>query len=571
VAAVLVAVTAGCASIPTGGPVREGRDLRLDRDDDAVRVIGQPPAPGAEPADIVRGFLRANADFADDHRVARMYLAPKAREEWSPSRGTAVYDRGEGFSVTAADEESPDAPVTLSAVQLAAIDPDGRYRPAPTDTVLERTFGMTRVDGEWRIAELDPGLALTRGDVEETYRPLNLYFLAPSRTILVPDTVFLPSLPGLSTNLVNRLLRGPTSALRGAVTSAFPQGTSLELSSVPIRDGVASVDLDETVLRADSDARDLMSAQIVWTLKQLGVRSVRITAGGEPLSGGGSPVELDRDAWATVDPAGLSELANAYAVRAGRVVQVVDGKVSPVGGPAGAEDAGARRPAVSLDPARPQVAYVSGDGSTVLRTRVAEGAEVRTVLSQPGADFAQPSWDPAGNLWLLDRSTGKVHLLPAGEEQPVPVPLPDAATGPLVDLRVSRDGTRLALVAGPEANGRLLVGAVLPGDGAPGSVTIGNLRSILPSVRGVADVAWLDADRIALVGRLLDAPAVPLVTDTSGFDQSAVDPQAGLVALAAAPGNRPLVGATARGRLLQYTASRGWVSLGEGADPTYPG
>ena len=41
----LAAVLAGCATIPTSGPVRAGGDLGLQRAEDRVAPIGQPPAP----------------------------------------------------------------------------------------------------------------------------------------------------------------------------------------------------------------------------------------------------------------------------------------------------------------------------------------------------------------------------------------------------------------------------------------------------------------------------------------------------------------------------------------------
>ncbi len=126
--ALAAALLTGCSSLPTSGPVRAGRDLQADRDDVGVRVIGQPPVPGSRPQDIVRGFLQAGADFVNDHAVARLYLAPAARERWKPSTGTAVYDRSEApFSV----EPTGDGKVELTATEVASIDGQGHYRRTP--------------------------------------------------------------------------------------------------------------------------------------------------------------------------------------------------------------------------------------------------------------------------------------------------------------------------------------------------------------------------------------------------------------------------------------------------------
>jgi hypothetical protein len=87
----LAAVLAGCATIPTSGPVRAGGDIGLQRAEDRVAPIGQAPIKGASPEDIVLGFLQSNADFVNDHEVARKYLTPTARQRWRPQAGTAVY------------------------------------------------------------------------------------------------------------------------------------------------------------------------------------------------------------------------------------------------------------------------------------------------------------------------------------------------------------------------------------------------------------------------------------------------------------------------------------------------
>ena len=232
----------------------------------------------------------------------------------------------------------------------------------------------------------------------------------------MPDTVLLPELPGLSTKVVGRLLRGPTAALRGAVGTAFPQGTSLEVASVPVSDGLATVRLDENALRADDDARERMSAQIVWTLKQLGpdIQRVRITAAGEDLVVSGVGVEQSRNSWQTYDPAGLGGIPSVYAVRDGRAGVLIENEFAPVDGAAGAEGAGVRTPAVSLDENR--VATVSLDGRTVSTGRLVEGAALRPVLS--GGDFARPSWDPLGNLWAVDRAAGTLVRAPRRAPRP---------------------------------------------------------------------------------------------------------------------------------------------------------
>ena len=572
VALVALVLSTACAAIPTSGPVRAGDDPGLERADLAVPAIGVPPVRGASPEDVVRGFLRASADFVGDHAVARLYLTPEARAQWRASTGTAVYDRVNA-PLTAQAED--DGTVTVRAAEVATIDAEGTFRRTPEGTEVARTFRMARVDGEWRIAGLDDGLLLSLVDVQESFRAVSLYFLSRSRNTLVPDLVLLPELPGLSTKVVSRLLRGPTSGLRGAVGTAFPQGTSLEVASVPVRDGLATVGLDENALRADDDARERMSAQIVWTLKQLGpdIQRVRITAAGEDLVVSGVGVEQGRNAWQTYDPAGLGGVPSVYAVRDGRVGVLIENEFTPVDGAAGAEGAGVRTPAVSLDEAR--VATVSGDGRTVSVGRLVEGTGLRPVLS--GGDFAQPSWDPLGNLWAVDRSTGALVVLPEGAETATGVAVPRLPGGRPTGLAVSRDGARIALTTGSGRDARMVVATVtgvdVLGEGES-TVSLVAPREVLPDLRGVRGVAWSSAETLAVLGSRGGLALRPLDTSIDGYQVREFEPLSELVTLASAPVEQqgsPLVVGTADGRLELYTAGRGWLNLGPGSDPAYPG
>jgi hypothetical protein len=566
-AALVVAATVltGCSSLPTSGPVRAGRDLQADRDDVGVRVIGQPPVPGSRPQDIVRGFLQAGADFVNDHAVARLYLAPAARERWKPSAGTAVYNRSEApFSV----EPTEDGKVELTATEVAKIDAQGHYRRTPGGTRLTRTFPMTRVDGEWRIASLDNGLVLTQSDVQEAFRQLNLYFLAPSRRVLVPDTVFLPSAPGLSTALVARLLRGPTGGLSAAATTAFPRGSSLEVSSVPVRDGIARVNLDASVLQADGAARARMSAQLVWTLKQLPeFQGLQLTVEGDDLSVPGQGQVQSREAWSGYDPAGPEEGVDAVAVRGGRLGRIVAGRFTPVAGPAGSGRPALQRPAISLDGAR--AAGVTDGGRVLVTGRLAEDETLRERLR--GAGLSTPSWDAGGNLWVVDGPVGRVWMVPDGTREPVAVKVPRVAAGRVTGIRVARDGARVAVVAGTGAQARLYVGSIVRGRAGSPTATIEHLTEILPQLRAVRSVAWADATTLAVLGALSGAQVTPFLADTDGYDVAPVEPETGLVSVVAAPPQRPLLAGTADGRIAQYTSGRGWVDLGPGADPAYPG
>jgi len=564
-------LASGCASVPTSSDVHEGELLDPALGQDAfVRVLADPPAPGASPEEVVDGFLDASASFDSGHAVARQYLAPAVRNTWSPSARVVVYDPGNDERSIVSAQESV---VTMTAPLVATIDGQGSYRPAAPGATTRARFHLQEIAGEWRIDELPVGLYLSTQDVSRTFQSLNLYFPDPALSVLVPDPVFLPiRSDGVAAVLVEALLRGPSSWLRPAVSTGFPSGTTLR-SPVRLEGGVVRVDLSSQALAAPAEQRRALSAQLVWALRQVPrVTGLRITVRGEPYDVPDAARIQPLDAWPAFDPDGLAEGGeSAYFVRRGRLLELPPAspprRVPGIGG--GGESAIAA-PAVSLDGTH--VAALTEARDAVLLGDVAGGSleVVRT-----GATFTAPSWDRTGACWVVERTAkgARVWVFRPGEE-PRRVQV-EAVPRDVRALRIARDGTRAALVAVVGESTRLLLARIVRGGEqlqleAPKPVTL--------QLSGVADVAWADADRLAVIARDIGGDSAPQVFLTD-VDGSAFDGRGtavpGMVTVAAAPGSpttiRPLLVGAVGDRLYQNSGATTWRALGRGASPVYPG
>jgi hypothetical protein len=226
-----------------------------------------------------------------------------------------------------------------------------------------------------------------------------------------------------------------------------------------------------------------------------------------------------------------------------------------------------RLPAISLDGV--QAAGVTDAGRSLVTGRLGDDGVFGERLR--GTQLSAPSWDVSGNLWVVDAPVGRVLMIPDGARAPVAVKVPKLPAGRVTAVRVARDGVRVALVAGTGAQARLYVGSIARGRAGSPTAAVDGLTEILPQLRSVLSVAWSDATTLTVLGALGGGQVAPILTDTDGYDVAPVEPETGLVSVAAAPPQRPLLAGTGTGRIAQYTAGRGWVDLGPGADPAYPG
>ena len=82
----------GCGGIPKSSEVFFGEVISDDITSQSVRVIARPPSAGMSPEAIVKGFLDACADPAQDYGIARQYLMTDSASSWNPETGIEIYD-----------------------------------------------------------------------------------------------------------------------------------------------------------------------------------------------------------------------------------------------------------------------------------------------------------------------------------------------------------------------------------------------------------------------------------------------------------------------------------------------
>lgn len=551
----VAALVAGCAGIPTSGPIQQGPEVPDGQADQVIRVIVRPPQPDMTPTQIVSGFIEASASFEDDHAIARQYLTADAAASWDPSVGTRVYD-----GVPTLAPNGP-ADVDMTATLAGSVTADGHFQVSP-GRLLTESFTLDYVEGQWRIANPPPGLLLARSDIDRAFRSYDVYFLDPEFTTLVPDPRLIPANgAGLATSLMQALAAGPTDWLAPAVRTALPDGAGLAVNAVPVEEGVAVVDLDASVRLVNDATRRALSAQIVWTLRQVpGVLAVDLRAGGQALPVPGVANPQPEDTWRGFDPNAMPADAMAYAVRSGRVVEVSGPAPRAVPGGAGLGAPPLDGIAVSFDGNR--IAGLDDQGALwAAETRA--GAPTVDLIPDPGQ--SRPSFGRGASAWVIDPQQELKQVLPDGTVFTIPVEGLSTKIR-MESVSVSRDGTRIALVVRRGPRTFVMLALIVLREGA---ARVQSPVRVDARLTTVTDVAWAEDDRLIVLGAEgAGTPAVYEIDLARAAVRSLGGPPDPL-RVAAAPGFPPLA-ASADGQIYSY-AGGPWISAGFGGSPAYPG
>ena len=570
----LAVLSAGCSLPLPHGVQQPGKVAAGQRPPRDIQVLPPGPRADARPTDVVLGFLGAQSNPDRQHAIARQFLTPSRRTSWRDAGEVRVYDP-RTLQLREKAQLGEQSTVEVTADVTGVINPDGSYE-ATAPTQLTEAYGLRRTErGPWQLADVPAGLRLSPADRDRSFRARRTYFLAPSYTAgqpdhLVADQVLLPVQPDPAPSLVSRLLDGPSRLLDGSVVTNVPAGTSVR-SVTTTAQGIVTVDLSAQVQQLPDAARQGLSAQLVWTLRQLGTAGftgLRLLADGRPLRVPDTGAVQPSGEWEAYDPDGLgSEPALYY---------LADHRLRALGTslPPGPATTGSAGDAGSL-PVDAAAITTDGLGVALLTGRSTSVVQVRTgPLRAPSyaaprlrrTGLTSPSWGSGeAGLWLLHDGRD-VLLLPATGPARL-VPLNRALPAPLTSLAVSRDGARVAIVAA----GRLFVGRV-EHRGAVAERVAG-LLAIAPPLNGVEAVAWETGTSLVVLGRVRDT----LLPVRVAVDGSAVEPFDGPglpgppTSLAASPaGVWVAVGAGRTGRLYRVRG-HGFDVGPTGSTPVYPG
>ncbi len=514
-------VLSGCATIPEATSPRVIGDLGGDT---ATPDRGLAPQRNAQPEQIVRDFLKANAVADGNYAASRKFLVQNGADNWQvPQRAVVVKD----IDVLPTERTSTLIKATIRAQTTGFLGADGTYEPASQS--ITQNVQLVQVDGQWRIQGLSsvgdtPMLVIDTEQFRAVYRRYLLYFPDPTGRTLVPDARWLAGPRAkLAADLLMLLVRGPRSSLDGAVfnpfgTNAAVRGAVTDANGDQRDPGVgfAGVRVDLTGLpRMEPDVARLVAGQIVWTLAGADVQGPYvITVDGSSLDdkhqSGWNPNDV-----ASISPNASSDLAvGLHGVLDGRFVKVSAGQVTPVAGPLGASTS---IRSIGMSASGRQVAAVLDSGARGgpgAALALAPYGGVPTQVLTAGS-MTRPSWTPDdASVWTVldgmrvvrvrqDQTTGEVTTADVDSGE-----VAAAAPGPITELRLSRDGVRVALVAG----GKVLVGVVQTA--ANGQTRITHLASVVTDRELVASsVDWQTGDTIYIGRNTSDSPVLSVRYD----------------------------------------------------------
>ena len=444
---------AGCAGVPNSSAPQ------------AIGTVDRPappslpkPTPDMDPDVLLREFLKATADPANRHLAARQFLTESASQGWDDA-GSALLIDNVVFVETRAPQR---VSVTMRADILGSLSDMGVFETREGALPDPGPIELVRTSDGWRIDRLPNGVFLDWQQFQSTYKRHTLYFADPTGSTVVPDPryVAVSDPDQLATELVSKLTAGPRPEMVNTVRNLL--GPPLKLRGPVTRAdggkmgvgrgyGGARIDL-ENLSTTDPQSRQLLAAQIIWTLNRAGVNGPYvINADGAALD------DRFADGWETsdvaaTDPGAASGAAAGLHALVGGSLVALDGQRAP------------RVPGWFGQMPNQTAAAVSRGGqeaaSIVTLRRGAPDMASSLWVGQLGGNASQaldarnlsrPSWSLDEAVWVVVDGVNVVRVIQDASGQPARIPVDSTLVssrypGVIGELQLSRDGTRAAMV-----------------------------------------------------------------------------------------------------------------------------
>ncbi|HEU5475916.1 MAG TPA: LpqB family beta-propeller domain-containing protein [Actinophytocola sp.] len=570
----LAALTSACATIPeqstpkiesTGGVQADG----------ALAA----PDPKADPLTLVRDFVGA----AGNPEAAKGYLTENARKAWpgdgpptiiAETFGTLPQPQRERNTLGDAPENV--AVVVLTVTKVGKLAPDRSYSPAFGSDEFQVVLLRDNESAPWRIDSPPDEIMITLPNFDQSYRKVNVYFFDPELRVLVPDLRYVPAQPvsGLPDRVVRLLVAGPSDTVANAVRTYFGPEAEIRTNAVTDPDdGALVVNLTKIGDRTPDDRR-LIAAQIVWTLKEITQSRIRLMVDGQVLVPGHVDWRQgDVPFYDTTTKPGANLPGLFLNPGTGRVYSLDNG--NPIPGPAGS---GAIRVSSAAQSSDGKALAVVEEVSTGSLLRIGEFGRELPEVGLQASTLTRPTWllsmpnAPSNEVWTVQNGVEVVRLLRTSANSWAVDRVNASALrtfGTITDLRLSRDGTRIAAVI----SGQVVVASVARDKD---SVTIQAPRALASTeVRNVVGVDWVSQETVVAATAQSTQPVVNVSVDGFKLDRyNSANLGAGVSAVTAAP-DRDVVVTDGSGMWTAAETLQVWRLLPHhqvpGARPFYPG
>lgn len=549
----IILLVSGCARIPTSGvPYAVDRPKQTTS---GIVLDPQGPAEGAEPEDIVVGFMRASsAGFSDDFVVARQYLTADASTAWNPATQVRIYPDSQNQQVS--QTRSGAYRVTVGAGGI--LDSTGRFTAATADATLSNEFSLVREkSGQWRIAVVPDGVTMPDSLFRTLFVRVPLYFPTQDQNALVTDVRWYPR-SQVASSVARGIVDGPPAWLAESVNPVLPTGTRLT-NPVTIEDGTARVDLSSEVAELPQRVRNLVYAQFSKTLSAIaGISRVELTANGVPLT-----VQTNTDV-----PAYPYSASSLMVLVDGKPAVVKDDGIHPVPGAEALVSLGLTNIAIPYGETTTEFVALGNNKQTLYRVSQENGASPLV----NGTALVPPSTDRKGFAWVSEREPNKsftVANIASGTVTRVDAPWLEGVK--VRALAVSREGVRLAVIVENENGVQILIaGIVRDNAGIPQSLS--DPIRVGQRFADAQDIAWVSDSRLVAIGKTQSATvnslySVPLGENISLLSSSLED----IVDVTAGRNDESILLHTAKDEIFAYDAG-GWRQVIQHASsPAYPG